>query len=79
MAVQFNLQTKFEISGFIQRYGLGPKYRNGSPDNDHLHLGDSHVTRLILLVANLCTKFEVSNVAIAEIYFRGCKILKHTT
>ena len=39
----FNLQTKFEMSGFIRSTDMAwaPKCRNESRDPDHAHLGDS--------------------------------------
>jgi len=42
-----NLQTKFEISGFIHSKDMAwaPKCRNGSRDPDHAHLGDSQVSQ----------------------------------
>ena len=37
----FNLQTKFEMSGFSRSKDMAwaPKCRNGTPDPDHAHLG----------------------------------------
>ena len=71
----FNLQTKFEMSSFIHSKDMAwtLKCRNGSPDPDHTHLGNSWVIkRLILHVANSCAKPEVSRCS----HCRGWKILR---